>query len=157
MRPQMLLLVAALAAATAISTGGATANESRFDREPIAREHLSAPIAQDFRFLEEGRLHADGVESTDSHVAKTGLWGSIKKGVKKAAGAAKNVAVGAAKAVGTAAKRAGTGVASNVVRAAKAVAKSPLGDTIKKQVSSVKKTVGQVVKAVKKFLAKKKA
>ncbi len=143
------LLMAALTvfSVTAISAGGATA-EPRFDREPIAREHRSAPIAEDFRFFAEGRphvFHADGAESADSHVVKTGVWSSIKNGVKKAA-----------KAVGTGAKRAATGVASNVKRAAKAVAKSPLVKPFKQIGSDVKKAAGKVVEAVKKFYRKKK-
>lgn len=148
MSKNLLIVALTIFSVTAISAGGAAANESRPDRDPIAREHRSAPIAQDVRLDEESLRRVFGsqsVDGDDSHVAKTGVWSSIKKGVKKAA-----------KTVATGAKRAGVGVGSAVKRAAKGIAKSPVGQSVVRFGKDIKKGIVAAAKKVKKFYFPKK-
>ncbi len=107
------LLMAALTVftVTAISAGGTAANATMPDSNPIARDHRSAPIAQD---LHPGAEHLPGafgsqsVESPDGHVVKTGVWSSVKNAAKKVGGAVKKAAKaavkGTSKVVGSVAK-----------------------------------------------------
>lgn len=170
MSKTFLIIALTALSVTAISANGAAANDTRVERDSILREYRPAAPAQEFRLIDEGRLVGFGtpsVETEESHIVKTGIFSSIKNGVKKAAkavgtgvkkaattvgSAAKKVA----KVVATGAKRAGTGVADGVVRAAKAVAKSPVGQAAKKMASDIKKTAVAGYKIVKKFVTKKK-
>jgi hypothetical protein len=104
-------------------TGGASATESRLDRDPIVREYRSIPVSS-IGFGNDSLPHAQGIES---HVVKTGVWSDVKNGVKTAA-----------KAVATGAKRAGTGVATGVKYAAKVLAKTPPVQGVKNAWRAVK-------------------
>jgi hypothetical protein len=145
-RTKSLLLIAALAAGTLLAAGGATAQ---------IRSDLSAGVSHLMVAVESARIPQADIGTAlddfawngangESHVVKTGVWGSIKNGVKKAA-----------KAVGSAGKRAGIGVGSAVKKAAKAVANSPFGDGLKRTGKGLKKFGTQAYNAGKKYLLHK--
>ncbi len=107
------LLMAALTVftVTAISAGGTAANSTTPDSNPIARDHRSAPIAQDLRPGAEhlpGAFGSESIESPDNHVVNAGFWSSVKNAAKKVGGAVKKAAKvatkGTSKVLGSVAK-----------------------------------------------------
>ena len=146
MRTKSLLLISALAAGTLWAAGGATA-QIRSDLGTGASHLVVAPESASIPKVDFGTAPRDFVcndTNGESHIAKTGVWGSIKNGVKKAA-----------KTVGSAGKRAGIGVGSAVKKAAKAVANSPFGDGLKRTGKGLKKFGTQAYNAGKKYLLHK--
>jgi hypothetical protein len=101
------LLMIAVVSVTAIAAGGAAANASPSDPNPVVRDHGFAPVTQDMRLDAEslsGAYGARGVEAADDYVVKTGVWSSVKNAAKKVGGAVKQATKAAGSVIGKGAK-----------------------------------------------------
>src|SRR5687767_10768591 len=143
MRTRNLLLIIALVTSSVSTADGATA-QVRSDQGMESAQLVIAPDRSNTPQIDLGAapdIFVWNGTNGESSVAEAGVWGSIKGGVKKVA-----------KAVATAGKRAGTGIGSAVKKAAKVVAKSPLGEGIKRTAANLKKFGTQTYQAGKKYL-----
>ncbi len=128
-KTQLLIAIAALAFAST-SSAGASQRDNAIVQLSVAP---IAALAGDLRPASDvipSDLGTPSAGNGEQHVAKTGLFSSIKKAAKKVGGAVKS----AAKKVGGAAKT----VAKKVAGAAKTVAKTVAGvaKTVAKKVAS---------------------